>query len=121
MTLTHAAKDEVVTMDRGYYFKNLIIGLVIFSICVYISKSDDNAIIYFVASGINALLFPFAKKLIESTTYRYSSKKFWNSAPLSTAAANGGYALLYGFYFVFSIPLSVIFLISLYIKKNAAM
>jgi hypothetical protein len=121
MTLVRAVKDETVSMNKGYYLKNLIIGLVIFSICVYILRSDDNAIVYIVVSGINAFLFPFAKKLVENTAFRYSSKKFWGSGPLSTAAANGGYALLYGFYFMFSIPLGLIFIISFYIKKNAAM
>ena len=108
-------------MEKMYYFKGLIIGLVIFSICVFVFKESDNAVIYLVVFGVNALLFPFAKRLIEDIAYRYSSKKFWGAGPISTAAANGGYALVYGFYFVFAMPLSLLYLIRLYLKKNAAL
>lgn len=118
MTLPRAVKNEVITMDKSYYFKNLMIGLFLFSICVYVSRSDDNALIYSGVSGVNALLFPFAKRLIENVVFRYSSKSFWESGPLSSAASNGGYTLLYVFYFMFAMPLALIFLIGMYIKST---
>ncbi|WP_040265332.1 colicin E1 family microcin immunity protein [Pseudomonas rhodesiae] len=107
-------------MEKSYYLKNLIIGLGLFSICAFASKSDANAVIFFLICGINAFLFPFAKRLVEDLVFRYTSKDFWRSGPLRTGAANGGYALLYGFYFALAVPLSLLFLIVFYIKKKSA-
>jgi hypothetical protein len=107
-------------MEKSYYLKNLIIGLVLFSIFAYVIKSDDNAVVYFLLFGVNAFLFPFAKRAIEDIVFRYTGKDFWRKGPIRTGAANGGYALLYGFYFVLAIPLGMLFLILICFKKKAA-
>lgn len=107
-------------MEKSYYLKNLIIGLVMFSICAFVLKADDDAVISFLVIGVNAFLFPFAKRAIEDIVFRYTRKDFWGSGPLRTGAANGGYALLYGVYFALAIPLSVLFFIKVYINKKAA-
>ncbi|MEX2904811.1 colicin E1 family microcin immunity protein [Pseudomonas rhodesiae] len=107
-------------MEKNYYLKNLIIGLVLFSIGTFEFKSDANAVMFFLIYGINAFLFPFAKRLVEDLVFRYTSKYFWRSGPLRTGAANGGYALLYGFYFALAVPLGLLFLIMLCIKKKSA-
>ncbi|WP_338573785.1 colicin E1 family microcin immunity protein [Pseudomonas canadensis] len=107
-------------MEKSYYLKNLVIGLVMFAICFFVFKSDDDAVLSFLVTGVNAFLFPFAKRLVEDVVFRYTRKDFWSSGPLMTGAANGGYALLYGVYFALAIPLSVVFFIRMYIAKKAA-
>ncbi|WP_395600169.1 MULTISPECIES: Cki family colicin immunity protein [Pseudomonas] len=108
-------------MENKYYFKNLIFGLFMFFICAFYSRSDDNAAVVFIVAGVNALLFPFAKRAVENIVFRYIRKGFLSSGPVLTGAANGGYALVYGFYFAFAIPIGLLFLINLYVKKKAAM
>lgn len=105
-------------MENKYYFKDLIFGLVMFFICAFISRADDNAAVVFIVAGANALLFPFAKRAVENIVFRYIRKDFWSSGPVLTGAANGGYALVYGFYFAFAIPVGLLFLIMLYVKKS---
>lgn len=112
---------RVLGMEKSYYLKNLIIGLVIFTICAFVFKSDADAAVFFLIYGINAFLFPFAKRLVEDLVFRYTSKYFWRSGPLRTGAANGGYALLYGFYFALAFPLGLLFFIRFCIKKKSAM
>lgn len=108
-------------MENKYYFKNLIFGLFMFFICAFISRADDNAVVVFIVAGANALFFPFARRAVENIVFRYIRKDFWSSGPVLTGAANGGYTLVYGFYFAFAIPIGLLFLISLYVKKKAAM
>ena len=107
-------------MEKSYYFKSLIIGFALFLICAFVFRDNDNVIVFFVVSGLNAFLFPFSKRAVENIVFRYTQKKFWESGPSRTAAANGGYALLYLFYFALAIPFGMLFLISLYIKNRAA-
>lgn len=106
-------------MEKSCFFKNLVIGLVMFFICAFVSRADDNAVVVFIVAGANALLFPFAKRAVENIVFRYIRKNFWSLGPVLTGAANGGYTLVYGFYFVFAIPIGLLFLISLYIKKRS--
>lgn len=119
MTLAHAG-ERLIDMDRNYFLKNLAIGLVMFFICAFISRGDDNAEVVFIVAGANALLFPFAKRAVENVVFRYTRKDFWSSGPVLTGAANGGYTLVYGFYFALAIPIGLLFLISLYVKRKAA-
>lgn len=104
-------------MEKSYFLKNLAIGVVVFFICAFVFRLNDDAVVFFVMSGINAFLFPFSKRLVENFVFRYTQKEFWEAGPSRTAAANGGYALLYLLYFAFAIPLGVLFLMSFYMKK----
>ncbi|WP_017734868.1 colicin E1 family microcin immunity protein [Pseudomonas sp. CBZ-4] len=104
-------------MEKSYFFKNLVIGVVLFFICVFVFRSSDDAVVFFVVSGVNAFLFPFSKRLVEDAVFRYTKKGVWETGPSRTAAANGGHALLYSFYFAFAIPLGVLFLMLFYMKK----
>ncbi|MBO0493098.1 colicin E1 family microcin immunity protein [Pseudomonas sp. Marseille-Q1929] len=104
-------------MEKSYFFKNLVIGVVLCFICVFVFKSNDNAVVFFIVSGVNAFLFPLSKRLVEDTVFRYTQKGFWETGPSRTAAANGGHAILYLFYFAFAIPLGMFFLMLFYMKK----
>ncbi|WP_343047939.1 colicin E1 family microcin immunity protein [Pseudomonas reactans] len=104
-------------LERIYYFKNLFIGLVLFAICVYASKSSGYQALYFIVACISAFLFPLSKRLIENIAFRYAGKDVWSSAPLMTGARSGGYALLWLLCFGFAIPLGGGYLIWLCVKK----
>lgn len=123
MTLARTAQNYFrmirarLRLEKNFYLKSFIVGLFIFCMSVSVFKSDDKAAIYILICGVNALLFPLAKRAIENVVFRFTGKTFWGTGPLKTAASQGGHVLLWAFYFVFAIPLGALYLIWLYLKK----
>lgn len=71
-------------------------------------------IIGFIGMGI----FPLAKFAVESFFLTFTTREFWHRGLfMDTPAKHGGVALFHLFCFIFSIPLSMIYL-ALYFIKN---
>lgn len=104
-------------MKINYFIKSFFVGLTLFAVCVYVFRSDENAVIYFSVSAVNALLFPFSKRLVENIVFHCTGKDFWGSDSMTSAARGGGYTLLWMFYFVFAIPLGLFYMMGLCLKK----
>ena len=104
-------------LEKNYYLKSFIIALFIFCMSVFGFKSSEKAAIYILICGVNALLFPLARRAVENVVFRFTGKEFWATHPLQTAASNGGHTLLWMFYFVFAIPLGVFYGLWLWLKK----
>jgi len=106
-------------MNKKYYLKNLPWG--IFFLTIYIFSSWGRLhhgypeLVLFILS---AILFPFSKWIIGSLALKFTSKSFWYKGIFrETAGKNGLYALYYLFCFILSIPLGIISLIYLLLKK----
>ncbi|WP_370468055.1 colicin E1 family microcin immunity protein [Pseudomonas sp. EA_65y_Pfl1_P113] len=110
-------------MDRKYYLYNFFWGALIFFLAVYDFEQhsfrfSNEILIHPITLFINALLFPFSKCLVENIALRYTTKEFWETNALRTAAYNGGLILYCLFCFVFAIPLGIICMAILCIKRR---
>ena len=102
-------------MTKAFYLKNLIYGLLWCCLAVYIYYSGFNQGhsfgVYFMF-GLSAVLFPLAKRLIETLALKYITREFWTRFFfVETPAKNGLYALYHMACFIFSIPLGVLFIL----------
>ncbi|QHD05772.1 colicin E1 family microcin immunity protein [Pseudomonas sp. R76] len=104
-------------LEKNYYLKSFVIALFIFCMSVSVFKSSDKATIYILICGVNALLFPLARRAVENVVFRFTGKDFWATHPLRAAASHGGHVLLWMFYFVFAIPLGAFYGLWLWLKK----
>ncbi|KAF2405672.1 colicin E1 family microcin immunity protein [Pseudomonas antarctica] len=104
-------------MEKNYYLKSFVIALFIFCMSVSVFKSSDKAVIIILICGVNALLFPLARRAVENVVFRFTGKDFWGTDPLRAAASYGGHVLLWTFYFVFAIALGTLYLLWLCLKK----
>ena len=104
-------------LEKNYYLKSFVIALFIFCMSVSVFKSSDKAAIIILICGVNALLFPLARRAVENVVFRFTGKEFWATDPLRAAATYGGHVLLWMFYFVFAIPLGAVYLLWLCLKK----
>ncbi|KGA44086.1 hypothetical protein BI323_06360 [Yersinia ruckeri] len=108
-------------MDKKYYINN--VGWGVFFLCVFLWQSntwlENNLILAWSILIISTLLYPFSKKLIEIIALIYTKKEFWHKGIFSEdIGKNGLYAIYYIFCFIFSIPLGVLCIIFLSIKKS---
>lgn len=112
-------------MKIDYYLKNLMWGILFFGLSVYNYDWGSSVtiapklILHPIVSGINTLLFPFSKRLIENIALHYTTKEFWSRGLfMETSGKNGVYAVFYLFCFFFAIPLGLIYLIFSHFKKQ---
>ena len=70
-------------LEKNYYLKSFVIALFIFCMSVYGFKSSEKAAIYILICGVNALLFPLARRAVENVVFRFTGKEFWATHPLS--------------------------------------
>ena len=113
-------------MDKKYYLRNLILGIVWFCVFIYaynfsstIAKPNSEVLSYSTILGLNAFFFPLSKRMIENIIFRHTTSEFRSKNIFIESLWNRGfYVLFYLLLFIFSIPFGSLFLVSLYIKKQ---
>ncbi|WP_431224244.1 colicin E1 family microcin immunity protein [Serratia sp. L9] len=71
----------------------------------YTGFNQGHSVGMYLIFGLSAVLFPFAKCLIETLALKYTTREFWSRGLfVETAAKNGLYALYHMACFVVSIP-----------------
>lgn len=111
-------------MEVKCYLKDLAWGVILFCSVLYVFYLEaDKASYEFYGGllffGLNALLFPFSKRGVESLVLRYTSRRFWTTGFfMESPAKNGAYALFYVLCFFFAIPFGVIYLVWFLLGKR---
>lgn len=110
-------------MTQKYYLSNVHWGLIIFGIATYLLREDAHEVMIKFLIGIfflSALLFPFAKKGVETFALKYTTHKSWTTGFYTeTPAKNGIYAMFYMVIYAVTIPVAVIYLLYLASTKKA--
>ncbi|MGJ7066507.1 hypothetical protein ABM016_14630 [Morganella morganii] len=102
-------------MDREYYFKNLLFSFLILLIhLIYAWTESDLLSLLTAFFVINAVLFPFAKFIIESVILIFFRKKDWSVKKYSGTMESK--AFYHFMCFVFSIPLCFFYILFFILK-----
>ena len=107
-----------------YYLRNIHCGLIIYGIADNLMREDFNeqiVKIIMVNFFFNCMLFPFAKKTIETLALKYSTRESWETGFYTeTSMKNSVYAIYYMAIFIAAIPVYVACLLYLFTRKKAA-
>lgn len=111
-------------MTKGYYWKSQIWGVVCFFTALYYLYSfQDNVDVtrYLIIAILSFLLYPYAKKGIETFALRFTSNAFWHRGLFAdTIGKNGALVVYYAFCFVMALPIGIIYLFSLFMGNKKA-
>jgi hypothetical protein len=106
-------------MTKAFYLKNLVYGALWGGLAAFVYYSGFNqghSVGMYLIFGLSAVLFPFAKCLVETLALKYTTREFWSRGLfVETPAKNGLYALYHMACFVVSIPLGLLYLL---LNKN---
>ncbi|MBG5882470.1 colicin transporter [Providencia alcalifaciens] len=107
-------------MNKRYYIKNMYWGW--FMGLLFLYSCLDNELKYkpliILISIIGIVIFPLAKWAVESFFLIFTTKEFWSRGLLmDTPGKAGGLALYHGVVFFFAIPITLIFIITIFIKR----
>jgi hypothetical protein len=111
-------------VDKKYYLKNIVISLFYAAIGAAVWSynnefSSRENIFFFVFLMSSIPLFPLARWLVESVALKFSRKEFWMTGIFKDdIGKNGIYALYYFFIMVMAIPLGLVKLICITVKKR---
>ncbi len=110
-------------MTLKYYLGNFYWGLIVFAIAAYLLHDEPQTTTVKALMALalfSGLLFPFAKKGMESVALKYSKREAWpRGLHADTAAGTGLYAMYYMVVFAVAIPVGIVYLISLMFSKKA--
>ncbi len=110
-------------MSKQYYFQNMCWGWFMGGFILYLSWNDnfkyENILLVVVFLGV--VLYPLAKWIVESFFLTFTTREFWNRGLfMDTAGKMGLLAIYSGTVFLLSIPIIMIFMITLFIKRLLA-
>lgn len=107
-------------MSKQYYIQNMCWGWFFSLLNLYLSWNDNfkyKIILFFIAIA-GFILYPFAKWSIEWFVLKFTTREFWNRGLfMDTPAKMGGLAIYYGTVFLLAIPITIIFIIIVFIKR----
>lgn len=108
-------------MSGKYYLKNIIWGVIFFSIIAYVFYGSQFKISYqciLIYSIVSCILYPFSKISIETLALKFSSRDFWSTGFFAPDIGTYSiYSIFFLFCFVLAIPFSILFLF-LHTKKT---
>lgn len=107
-------------MSKKYYIQNMCWGWFIGSCVLYLSLGDDvkYKTAYLIIAIYGIALFPLSKWVIEWFFLKFTTREFWNSGLfIDTPGKMGLLAMYHGAVFLLSIPITIIFIIIIYIKR----
>lgn len=107
-------------MNKKYYIHNMPFGCFMCLCFFYLSWGDEfNYKYILLALSVSGLiLYPISKWIVENLMLKFTTKEFWNRGIfMDTPGKMGGLAIYYGTIFLLSIPIIMIFLFCLLIKK----
>lgn len=107
-------------MNRKYYFNNMWWGWVTGGYMLYMSWDYDfkYRLLFWCISLCGMVLYPVAKWYIEDTALKFTRPDFWNSGFFADTPGKMGLLAVYtGTVFLLSLPLSMIYILSVIIKR----
>ncbi|EKA4220619.1 TPA: colicin transporter [Escherichia coli] len=107
-------------MNRKYYFNNTWWGWVTGGYMLYMSWDYDfkYRLLFWCISLCGMVLYPVAKWYIEDTALKFTRPDFWNSGFFTDTPGKMGLLAVYtGTVFILSLPLSMIYILSVIIKR----
>ncbi|QIC88834.1 hypothetical protein F0336_21310 [Serratia liquefaciens] len=111
-------------MTKAYYWKSQVWGVAYFFIAlyyIYIFQPSVNVPLSLVAAILSLLLYPCAKKAIETVALQFTSEAFWHRGLFAdTIGKNGVLILYYAFCFVMALPLGGLYLLALFLRNKKA-
>ncbi|EGS4262585.1 colicin transporter [Salmonella enterica] len=107
-------------MNKKYYIQNMCWGWIIGGIVLYLSWDDNfkfrGVSLFICLFGI--ILYPLAKWGIEWFFLKFTTREFWNSGFfIDTPGKMGLLAIYSGTVFLLSIPITIILIITVLIKR----
>ncbi|EMT6574030.1 colicin E1 family microcin immunity protein [Providencia rettgeri] len=110
-------------MNKKYYIQNMGWGWFMGALLLYSylgSELKYKSLILFI-SVIGIIIYPFAKWAVESFFLMFTTREFWNRGLfMDTAGKAGGLAVYGGVVFLLSIPITLIFIITVLIRRLSA-
>ncbi|EMH5182048.1 colicin E1 family microcin immunity protein [Serratia marcescens] len=111
-------------MTKAYYWKSQVWGVTYFFIALYyihLFQPSVNVPLSLVAAILSLLLYPFAKKAIETAALQFTSEEFWHRGLFAdTIGKNGVLILYYAFCYVMALPLGTLYLLALFLRNKKA-
>ncbi|CAI1237125.1 MULTISPECIES: colicin E1 family microcin immunity protein [Serratia] len=111
-------------MTKAYYWKSQVWGVTYFFIALYyihIFQPSVNVPLSLVAAILSLLLYPCAKKGIETAALQFTSEAFWHRGLfVDTIGKNGVLILYYAFCYVLALPLGALYLFALFLRNKKA-
>lgn len=111
-------------MTKAYYWKSQVWGVAcFFSALYYIHSFQDrvNIPLALVIAFLRFLLYPCAKKGIETAALRFTNEAFWHRGLFAdTIGKNGLLVLYYVFCFIMALPLGILYLLALFLRNKKA-
>ena len=107
-------------MNRKYYFNNMWWGWVTGGYMLYMSWDYDfkYRLLFWCISLCGMVLYPVAKWYIEDTALKFTRPDFWNSGFFADTPGKMGLLAVYtGTVFILSLPLSMIYILSVIIER----
>ncbi len=107
-------------MNRKYYFNNMWWGWVTGGYMLYMSWDYDfkYRLLFWCISLCGMVLYPVAKWYIEDTALKFTPLHFWNSGFFADTPGKMGLLAVYtGTVFILSLPLSLIYILSVIIRQ----
>lgn len=106
-------------MNKKYYIQNMCWGWIMGGIVLYLVRGDDvkYKMLFFIVSIFGIVLYPLAKWCVEWFFLKFTTRDFWNSGFfMDTPGKAGGVAIYEGSVFILSIPITIIFIITVITK-----
>jgi len=111
-------------MTKAYYWKSQVWGAAyFFTALYYIYSFQDmvNIALSLILSILSFLLYPCAKKSIETAALQFTSEEFWHRGLFAdTIGKNGVLILYYAFCYVMALPLGALYLLALFLRNKKA-
>lgn len=109
-------------MSKQYYIQNMCWGWFYGATTIFLFFDSDikeyTFLMFFVVSIIGIVLYPLAKFAVESFFLKFTTREFWNKGLfMDTAGKAGGLAVYGGVIFLLSIPITMVFIITIFIKR----
>ncbi|HDL7813836.1 TPA: hypothetical protein PXP47_003883 [Yersinia enterocolitica] len=108
-------------MDKKYYIKNILWGLVFVAIAYYSwQENPDNnkTTLFLYFSVISCALYPFSKKFVVNIMLKFAKKEFWQQDFFTSSVGGSIQAISFLFCFIFAIPFGILYIIHLKLKKS---
>ncbi|ECZ5471043.1 colicin transporter [Salmonella enterica subsp. enterica serovar Oslo] len=107
-------------MNKKFYLQNICWGWVMGGYILYMSWDYDfkYRLLFWGISLSGMVLYPVAKWFIENIALKFTPRHFWNSGFFADTPGKMGLLAVYtGTVFILSLPLSLIYMLSVIIKR----
>lgn len=113
-----------ITMNKQYLIKNSALALLGFVLANIVWFNDGGGshqqnTWFIILITMSSLMFPFAKKMVESFFLLFTTRKFWTTGFFANDVGKYGlYALYYAAIQIAAIPLGILYFVMRFIVKR---